>query len=213
MRQRFFPRRVSMDKKFIVFDGPDGCGKSTQVALAAEYLGRKGADVVVTRDPGGTQVGEKVRALLLDPALDAMSVRAELLLYMASRAELVDKVIVPALKDGKIVLGERFQLSSVVYQGVALGVGVDAVTALGAFATAGVEPDLTVLLDVDAETGMRRCGKDLDRIEQRGLEFHRRVRKGFLAAAEGLPRVRVVDASRPVDGVTAEVRSILDDVV
>jgi dTMP kinase len=188
---------------FISLEGPDGGGKSTQAAGLVERLQAGGAAVVFTREPGGTPVGEALRRLILDPRAD-LAGETEVLLYAASRAQNVAQVIRPALAEGKVVVGERFVDSSLAYQGYALGRGVEAVRQVNAFATGGLVPDLTLLLDVTPEVGLARAGargggEAGDRIERRRLEYHRRVREYYLALAREEPeRVRVI----PTDGRT-----------
>jgi dTMP kinase len=199
--------------RFIVLEGLDGCGKTTQARRLVARLRRAGVPVVHLREPGGTRVGEGVRAILLDPAQGEMALEAELLLYMASRAQLVRERIRPALRAGRWVVCERYLSASIAYQGIAGGLGEGAVRALGAFATGGLRPDLTVLLDVSATGGRRRIGRPQDRIEARAISFHRRVRAAFLSLARRDRRWRVVDAWRPVadvaDAVWREVSRVL----
>lgn len=190
---------------FLTLEGPDGGGKSLQAARLVERLRQRGVPVVFTREPGGTPVGEEVRRLILDPGND-LADQTEVLLYAASRAENVEQVIRPALAEGKVVVGERFVDSSLAYQGYALGGGVEAVRQVNAFATGGLTPDLTLLLDVTPEVGLTRVGKrgegeTGDRIEQRKLDYHRRVREFYLRLAKEEPgRIRVI----PTDGRTPE---------
>lgn len=184
---------------FITLEGPDGSGKSTQAALLHERMKAAGVAAILTREPGGTPVGEALRQIILDPGSD-LSDRTEVLLYAASRAEHVEKVIRPALERGMVVLTERYVDSSLAYQGYALGRGVEAVRQINAFATGGLVPDLTLLLDVTPEEGLARAGarrKAADRIEQREVDYHRRVREYYLSLAKEEPhRVRLV----PTDG-------------
>jgi dTMP kinase len=192
---------------FIVLDGPDGCGKSTQIERLRDALASTHREIVCCRDPGGTAIGESIRQVLLDPANGRMTVKAELFLYMASRAQLVDEVIRPALQRGAIVISDRFLSSSMAYQGAAGGLGMDEVARIGGFCTGGITPDLTLILDVHPRTGGQRRGpRAADRIEQRSEEYHQKVREGFLALARRDPdRVRVVDASREVSIVSQDV--------
>ena len=169
---------------FLVFEGPDGGGKSTQAARTVDWLRGQGFDVVACRDPGGTHLGERLRSVILSDESVHPTMRAEMLLYMASRAQLVDEVVRPALAAGRIVVSDRFVLSNLVYQGVAGGLSVDEVAAVGSVATGGLSPDLTLLLDVPPEVARNRTGPARDRIEKRPAEYQERVRAGFLAAAE-----------------------------
>jgi dTMP kinase len=193
--------------RLIAFEGVEGAGKSTQLELLRRGLEGRGWEVVVTREPGGTPAGERVRAVVLDPGVE-LHPRAEALLFAAARAELVEEVIRPALERGAVVLCDRYLDSSLAYQGGARGLGVGPVTEVNRFATAGVVPDLVVLLDLDPAAGLARRAGDRDRIEAQELDFHRRVRSAFrdLAAADPA-RFRVVDASAPVPEVAARVQA------
>jgi len=198
--------------KFVVLDGPDGCGKTTQLARLAETLTAAGERVVRTRDPGGTPIGERIRNVLLSKHLDQMDVRCETLLFMASRAQLVSEVIAPALAAGQTVLCDRFISSTCAYQGAA-GDDVEQVIRLGEVAVGEVWPDVTCVLDLPAETGLERtrrrpaaAGQDgdavADAMEARPLAFHRRVRERFRELPEVYPRpVVIVDASGSLDEV------------
>jgi dTMP kinase len=193
--------------RFLVIDGPDGGGKSTQQARLAEALRRSGLEVVCVRDPGGTPIGDRIRAILLDPDCGEMGVECELMLYMASRAQLVAELVRPALGRGACVICDRYISSTIAYQGAA-GADVEAIRRVGDVAVGGLWPDLTVVLDVPADVGLARAlasGKP-DRIEARALDYHRRVREGFLAQARREPgRFALVDASTTPDEVHAAV--------
>jgi dTMP kinase len=190
---------------FVVFEGGEGAGKSTQVQRLAAVLERKGYEVVVTREPGATQVGAKIRALLLDPTT-SISPRAEALLYAADRAQHVESVVRPALCRGAIVISDRYVDSSLAYQGVGRALAVDEVAELSQWATHGLRPEVTVLLDIDPAVGLARATGSPDRIEQESLEFHRKVRQAFLdLAMADLPRYLVVSAALSPDEVHAEV--------
>lgn len=192
---------------FITLEGGEGAGKSTQLRLLRNAVKRAGCDVVVTREPGGTAVGEYVRDLLLDPETNGLTDRAEALLYAAARAQLADEVIRPALDKGAVVLCDRFVDSSIVYQGLARGLGDGPVERLNTWGTTGLNPDLVILLDVEAEEGLRRVGDDHDRIEGSGLGFHQSVNEAFRRrAAEHPDRFLVLDASRPVEDLHADIR-------
>jgi len=192
--------------KFIVIDGPDGAGKSTQVARLADWLAAQGVDAVRTRDPGGTAIGDRIRAILLDRSAAEMSVACETMLYMASRAQLVAEVVRPALAAGKCVLCDRFVSSTIAYQGAG-GADPAAILRVAEVAVGGTWPDLTVILDIDAEQGLARVKRGLDRMESKGPEFHRWVREGFLRQAEHSPRrFAVVSAAGAVDEVAYRLR-------
>src|SRR5215218_7199328 len=193
--------------RLIAFEGVEGSGKSTQLELLRQALDGRSREVVVTREPGGTPAGERVRALLLDPEVE-LHPRAEALLFAAARAELVEAVIRPALERGAVVLCDRYLDSSLAYQGGARGLGLGPVTDVNRFATGGLLPDLVVLLDLDPASGLRRRAGKPDRIEGQDLDFHRRVRQAFrdLAAADP-ERFTVVDATAPVPDVAARVEA------
>lgn len=183
--------------RFLVLDGPDGSGKSTQFRRLAEFLRRAGVPLIETREPGGTAVGEQIRTILLDPANADMHVRCEMLLYMASRAQLVAQRIQPALAQGQLVLADRFISSTLAYQGTAGGLAPCEILAVGEVAMGGVRPDLVILFDVDEQTAGRRLNPILDRMEQKGAEFHRRVREGYLQQAQAEPQRHLIIDARP----------------
>jgi len=192
---------------FITLEGGEGVGKSTQLSLLADTLTDAGFVVTVVREPGGTVVGEMVREVLLDPAHETMSARTELLLYEASRAQLVKEVIRPALITGGVVLCDRFDDSTTAYQGYGRGLPIDEVRAINSFATEDLEPDLTIVLDLGVKTGLARAtAGGADRLEAEERAFHERVRAGFLRIAEDEPdRVKVVDAAGTVEEVAEAV--------
>ena len=200
--------------RLIAFEGVEGSGKSTQLELLRIGLEGRGSppvgrarEVVVTREPGGTPAGERLRSLLLDPQVE-LSSRTEALLFAAARAELVERVIRPALERGAVVLCDRYLDSSLAYQGGARGLGLGPVEEVNRFATGGLLPDLVVLLDLDPADGLRRRHRDPDRIEAQGLGFHRRVREAFLDLAAADPgRFLVVDATAPVPEVADRVQA------
>lgn len=199
---------------FITMEGPDGAGKTTQMDLLTQWLKRQGRMVVRTREPGGTLLADKVRALLLDPAHREMTPRTEALLYMAARAQHTDELIRPALAQAAVVVSDRYADSTLVYQGVARGLPMNDLITLNRFATGGLTPDLTLLLDGDAEELSARISRrgEKDRLDGEGLEFHRQVRRGFLALAEAEPdRIRVIDANRPLEAVWASIEDCLRD--
>ncbi len=196
---------------FYSFDGVDGVGKSTQIRLFADALRAQGRDVVTCRDPGGTPLGEKLRALLLDHHDVPIDRRAEMLLYMASRAQLVAEVIRPALAAGKVVISDRYLLANVVYQAHALagnggGLLPDDVWRVGEVATGGLLPNLVFLLDMPADKAAARIQRSPDRMESRGLDYLERVRQGFLNEAGRFPhQIAVINADQPIEAIHAEV--------
>lgn len=182
--------------KFIVFDGPDGSGKSTQLRSLAAAARAASVETIEVREPGGTSIGEKIREVLLDPANSEMVTRCEMLLYMASRAQLVEERILPALARGAFVLADRFISSTLAYQGSAGGVAVKDIMAVGDIAIGGRWPDLVVIFDVDWATAQSRMNRALDRIEQKTADYHRRVRAGYLEQARANPsRYLVIDST------------------
>jgi dTMP kinase len=197
---------------FITFEGPDGCGKTTQLTLLKEYLTRQGYSVYVTREPGGTKIGEQIRAILHDPLNEEMIPHAEILLYSASRAQLVTQVIRPALAKGQIVLSDRFYDSTFAYQGYGRGLDLDALRRITRFATGGLRPDLTIYLEIDPQLGLSRRQEDKNaewnRLDALALEFHERVHAGYQALIAAEPeRWVVVNGQRPVAQVQADVQA------
>ena len=196
-----------MRGRLVVFEGGEGCGKSTQAARLASRL-----DAVLTREPGGTQMGERLRELVLDPASDDLDARTEALLMAAARAQHVAAVVAPALRAGRHVVSDRFTDSSLAYQGYGRGLPVSELRELSLFATAGLEPDVVVLLDLPAAEAALRRGPDTDRLEAAGEAFHRRVGEGFAALAAADPdRWVVVDASGDADVVAGRVWDAVSD--
>jgi len=185
--------------KFIVLDGPDGCGKSTQAGLLVKWLQEKGVPTCRFRDPGGTPIGEKIRDILLNPEHLAMNARTELMLYMAARAQLWGEQIGPALQASQCVVLDRWLSSTCAYQGFAGGFGVEKVTKIATDCLERVWPDLTIILDVDLKTASQRLDRQLDRMEAKGDGYHRKVRQGFLQLAEQRENVVVVGATGDVD--------------
>ncbi len=197
---------------FITFEGIEGSGKSTQAQLLTDYLKKRGLAVVFSREPGGTEIGERIREVILDPGLKGMDERTELFLYLASRNQHTKEKILPALREGKVVVLERYSDSSIAYQGYGRELGEKFVSRLNKLATGGLKPDLTIFIDVPVALGQKRKeGEELDRIEQEGLKFYERVREGYLRIAHRAKgRVRTVLGTRPVAEVFEEVRSIVD---
>ena len=198
---------------FITFEGPEGSGKSTHSRLLASWLKSKGHKVLHTREPGGTAIGMKLRRILLDSKPGSMDATVELLLYEASRAVLVSEVIRPALKSGKIVILDRFQDSTWVYQGWAGGMDRDLVERLGQMATGGLRPRRTILLNIPAREGLARV-RHPNRMEAKPLSFHERVHRGYLFLAKwDKKRIRVIRADRPINEVQQAVRKEVSDLL
>jgi dTMP kinase len=195
---------------FFSFDGIDGVGKSTQAGLFCDALRQRGHDVVACRDPGSTVLGERIRDLLLARnAGVVIGLRSEMLLYMAARAQLVDEVILPALDGGRIVVADRFLLANIAYQGHAGGLDPDAIREVGRIATTGILPDCIFLLNMTPEEATRRLNRPLDRMESQDVAYRKRLQEGFLAEVPHWNnRIHVIDASRPVDAIHAEILRI-----
>ena len=200
---------------FITFEGVDGSGKSTQLRLLLQYLEERGVPVFFTREPGGTPIAEQIREILLSPRNRGMSLITEALLFAASRAEHVSRTIRPALEAGKVVICDRFVDSSIVYQGFAGGLPLDFVEQINQMATGALRPHRTIVLDLAPEVALARLkAGGMDRIEEKSLAYHRQVREGYLEIARAEPRrVKIVDASRGVDEVQAEIRALVDEVL
>lgn len=196
---------------FIVFEGGDGAGKSTQATRLADALGEAGYDVVRTREPGGTEIGEKLRGLVLDHGHGTVDARTEALMFAAARAAHVEQLVLPAMAAGQMVVCDRYVDSSVAYQGVGRGLGVEDVLMINRWATQSLRPDLTVLLDVDAAAGRRRrtAGEAAeDRLESEPDEFHLRIRDAFLALADAEPeRYLVLDAHQGIKELAEQIRA------
>ena len=190
---------------FIVLDGPDGCGKSTQTKLLAEWLGRQGVAAETFRDPGTTAIGEKIRQILLNPEHVAMSTRSELLLYMAARVQLWEEKISPALSQNKCVILDRWLSSTCAYQGHAGGFGIQKIIDIATDCLERAWPDLTVILDVDTETAAPRLGAEPDRMEQKGRDYHEKVRAGFVELAKQQDGFVIVDAAGDIETVHEKV--------
>ncbi len=200
--------------RFIVFEGPEGAGKSTQLARLARRLEGLGRRPLITREPGGTPAGEAMRSVLLDPRLEIAPL-SEFLLYSAARAQHVEEVVRPALETGSDVISDRFTGASVAYQGYGRGLDLSLVHDLNRHATGGLRPDRTLLLDLDPVEGLKRAAarSDQDRLEAAGLDFHQRVRRGFLAQAEGDASWVVINAADHEDGVADAVWNAVADLL
>jgi dTMP kinase len=200
---------------FVTFEGSEGSGKSTQIRLLADYLHAHGYDVVTTREPGGTVIGEQVRACLHDVANDRMTAEAEVLLYSASRAQLVNEVIRPSLESGRIVLSDRYADSTLAYQGYGRQLDLETLRTITTFATGGLQPQLSIFLDVNVQAGLERRtvgGDELNRMDLQAMAFYDRVRQGYLSmAAENPTRWRIVDANRSVDAIQEDLRRLVEE--
>ena len=183
--------------RFLVFDGPDGSGKSTQLRRFLDWVKSQGVRVTELREPGGTPIGERIREVLLDVRYKEMTVTCEMLLYMASRAQIVQEVVAPALERGDLVVADRFISSTHAYQGSGGGLLFDSIDLVGHVAVGEYAPDLTIIFDVDSETASRRLNPLLDRMERKGDTFHARVRQGYLDQAQQFPDHYLVIDARP----------------
>lgn len=198
---------------FITFEGADGCGKTTQLNLLKKYLEDKNYEVVLTREPGGKGLGEKVRDILLNYDGE-VSDRCESFLFLADRAQNIDMIVNPAVDAGKIVLCDRHTDSTVAYQGYGRGLDIEQIIMLNNLATNDKKPDLTFVFDVDVETSMKRVGNEKDRMESAGMEFFNRVRQGYLEIAKQEPdRIKVIDSTKSIDEVFEQVITIIKNYV
>ena len=200
---------------FIVMEGPDGSGKTTQINLLKEYLEEAGYECLITREPGGTVIGEEVRQLILNPEHKEMSPVTEMLLYAASRAQVVHDVIGPALEEGKIVISDRFVDSSIVYQGIARKLGISTVSAVNAPGIGIYRPDGIFFIDLSEAEGLRRKKeqKNLDRMEQEGIDFHHMVSEGYRKVLSGRPEVMKIDGGRSIDTIQKKIRNHVDELL
>ncbi len=193
---------------FITFEGADGCGKTTQLNLLADYL-KQSRDVVITREPGAKGLGEKLREILLNYD-EEIAPRCESFLFLADRAQHIEQIVKPAVLEGKIVLCDRHTDSTVAYQGYGRGLNLNEINYLNNLATGGLKPDLTVVFDVDIETSMARVGSEKDRMETSGTEFFNRVRNGYLEIAKQEPeRVKVLNAAKSIDAVFSDLLKLV----
>lgn len=198
---------------FVTLEGPDGSGKTTQAHLLAEYLRTLGCDVVLTREPGGTDIGDQIRAVLHDPKNDRMDACAEVLLYAAARAQHVAERIRPALADNKIVISDRYVDSTLAYQGYGRGIDLQALATITEFATGGLWPDVTVYIDISPADGLQRRlwgGEEWNRLDAQTLDFHMRVRAGYYELIRQEPgRWHIVNGAAPVQEVHGEIRRLM----
>ena len=204
----------SLQGKLIVLDGNEGCGKSTQSQLLRDALLAQGLDVLAVRDPGSTRVGEQIRAVLLNPDHTEMSMRCEMLLYMAARAQMMAELILPALAAGKVVVCDRFVSSTLAYQLGGDGLTADDIRNVAAVAIRGRWPDLTILLDMPPDQSLARVKRAKDRIEQRPLEYHRQVRENYLAQAQAdSARYRLIPADQSREAVHQRIMQAVEEIV
>lgn len=194
--------------KFITLEGGEGSGKTTMIGRVGSYFEERGIPYVVTREPGGIEIAEKIRSIILDPLHTAMDARTEALLYAAARSQHLAEKVEPALRAGKAVICDRFVDSSLVYQGYARGLGIENVWAINRFAIGDLMPDVTLYLDIEPEVGLARIdahdGREVNRLDLENLEFHRKVRQGYFLLKEQFPeRIRVIDASMKQEDVLA----------
>ncbi len=197
-----------MSGMFIVLEGPDGSGKTTQISLLQQYLEEKGRECIVTREPGGTRIGEAIREVILNPEYKEMSDVTEMLLYAASRAQLMHDVIAPAIEAGKVVISDRFVDSSKVYQGIARGLGIDTVSMINGPGIGEHKPDCIFFIDIPEEEGIERKKKQkkLDRLEQESIDFHHMVSEGYRTVLKDRPEVIRIDGCKAVEEIQKEIR-------
>jgi len=200
---------IFMSKRgiFITFEGPEGSGKTTHSRLLCGFLRKKGYKVLHTREPGGVLISEKIRRILLDPKNKGMDVACEMLLYMAARAQIVKEKILPGLKQGKIVVCDRFTDATLAYQGYAGGMDLKVIDNIAGVVTKGLKPDITFLLDIEAGAGLLRAGRSKDRMERKSILYHNEVRNGYLSIARKEPkRVRVLSSTGEINRTQEEIR-------
>ena len=201
---------------FITFEGPEGSGKSTQLPRLAQFLEESGLSVVKTREPGGTKIGDQIREVLVRMDNVELHPRTEILLFLAARAQLVEELIIPSLQEGKIILCDRYGDSTLAYQGYGHGLDLDTLRAMLHFATGGLKPDLTILLDVDVLTGLKRkkIKEEWNRLDAFELSFHERVRDGYhILASQEPERWKIVDATQEPEQVQKEIRALVLDAI
>ncbi len=200
----------TLQGKFIVLDGPDGCGKTVQTKLLVDWLKEQGAAVETFREPGGTAIGEKIRQILLNPEHIQMSTAAEVLLYMAARVQLWAEKIAPALEKNQCVVLDRWLSSTCAYQGCAGGFGIDNVIKIATDCLERHWPDLTIILDVDLETAAKRLKRGLDRMERKGDGYHQKVREGFLKLAGQQKKFAVIDGTGDIEAVHKQITDVVE---
>lgn len=198
--------------KFIVLEGPDGSGKSTMAQKIGQHFRELGKQIEFTREPGGTDISEKIRELILDRKNTEMDYRTEALLYAAARAQLVHEKIIPWLQEGKVVISERFVYSSLVYQGLGRKLGIEEIKSINDFGTNGLKPDMVLLLDVNPEKGLKRklSIDGGDRLENENISFHQNVYEGYKSLAQFCPEIRTINAERTIDEIFNEIKDIIN---
>ena len=202
-----------MKGKFVTFEGSEGCGKSTQSKLLYEYLKKKGCSVLYLREPGGTRISEKIREILLSPE-NHMNPVCETLVYMAARAQIVDQIIKPALIKGRIVICDRFLDSTIAYQGYGLGIDIHFIKSVGWFVSGGIKPNLTIFLDLPVKIGLKHRESSRDRIEKRSINYHQRVRNGYLKLAKQEPkRIKIIKVDKDMGITQKNIRALIDKYV
>lgn len=203
---------------FITFEGPDGCGKTTIVKMVEKYLHENNIEYISTREPGGINISEQIRTIILDKANTEMDGKTETLLYVASRRQHLSERVIPALKSGKVVICDRFIDSSLAYQGYARGIGIDEVMNINEFAIDGYMPHLTLYLDIEPQVGLARIAsnnqREINRLDVEKLDFHKRVREGYFKLLEKYPdRIKKIDANQSIDRVFEDVKNYLKFIV
>ena len=201
-----------MEGMFIVMEGPDGSGKTTQIDLLREFLHQKGYECIITREPGGTVIGEAIRSIILNPDHKEMADVTEMLLYAASRAQLMHEVIIPALESGKMVISDRFVDSSVVYEGIARGLGKEPVASVNAPGIGEHRPDCVFFIDLSEEEGIHRKKKQkkLDRMEQESIDFHHLVSEGYREVLKNRPEVIPIDGDDSIENIHRQIRNEIE---
>ncbi len=198
---------------FISFEGIDGCGKTTQIELLKKYLNEKKYETIVTLEPGGCEIGKNLREILLFHK-GYVSDIAEMFLYLADRAQHIQEIVLKNINEGRIVLCDRCIDSTVAYQGYGRRGNIEQINLLNKIATNGIEPDLTIVFDVDIETAQKRIGNTKDRMEKEGIEFHKRVREGYLELAKKYPkRIKVINSNQEIEKVFSDLKSIIDEII
>ena len=201
---------------FITIEGGEGTGKTTQTKFLIKYLVSRGYEVVLSQEPGATRVGRVIRRVLLDPKHTEIDKFCELFLYMADRAQHVKEVIIPAIKEGKVVISDRFMDATVAYQGFGRGISRDLITALNQIATRGTKPDLTICIDLGARKGLKRAGvrSSYDRVESEGIDFHSKVRRGYLSLAKKEPRrIKLINGTGSPHKISLTIKKHIDGLI